>query len=544
MNAVSARPASRVRAAVLALVFVVGVPAGSARAEGPAVATGVHFPQISQEDAREWLTYLSSDLLDGREVFTEGYGLAAAYVADHLRQWGVKPLGDEGSYFQIVKEHGYRVLRNSSVTVEANGQSRTFTDGDHVTFPIQAGGKQTVVFTSVAFAGYGRTPAAGQTPDDDFNGRDVGGQLVMFLPGNPHVPTGAALARLGNGPTAAARSQAILDSLHAGAVMTLGASMTPAPDQAAAANRTAPRGGRGGNWADFTTVENVDKIMSPSVIGDQAFYDFLFTAARRNFDDVRTGAERGTALSPFTLDHVKVTITVNNTYEVTSTERTRNVVGMVEGTDPALKATYVLIGAHLDHVGYSHAGEPKGQVNVPVAEDPIWNGADDDGSGSTAVMAMAKAFATGPRPKRSVVFIWHAGRGGRAAGLALHGGFPGGAARQSAGRAQHRHDRPQPRRQGVGGQHGLRHRRRPHQHGPAQPRHPRRMPRSPRPCTSTSNTTTRTTPTASTRGAITTATRRRASRSRSSLRARTPTTTPIPIRWTRSCSRSSCGSRR
>jgi Zn-dependent M28 family amino/carboxypeptidase len=60
-------------------------------------------------------------------------------------------------------------------------------------------------------------------------------------------------------------------------------------------------------------------------------------------------------------------------------------------------------------VGYSKGSETKGRVNVPLSEDRIWNGADDDGSGSAALLAMAKAFATGPRPRRSVVFVWHAG---------------------------------------------------------------------------------------------------------------------------------------
>src|SRR5690242_4425184 len=139
----------RVRPAVafaLAAALLSGLSATGLRArwEGPAFAAGVQFPQLSEQDAREWLTYLSSDMLEGREVFSEGYGLAAAYVADRLHDWGVKPLGDDGTYFQIVKEDGYRVTRGSSVTVEVNGESRTFADGDHVLFPLRAGGRQTL----------------------------------------------------------------------------------------------------------------------------------------------------------------------------------------------------------------------------------------------------------------------------------------------------------------------------------------------------------------------------------------------------------------
>src|SRR5678815_4463550 len=79
---------------------------------------------------------------------------------------------------------------------------------------------------------------------------------------------------------------------------------------------------------------------------------------------------------------------------------TQNVVAVFEGSDPVLKDEYVAVGAHYDHVG----------IGAPVNGDSIYNGADDDGSGTTALLAMAEALAKAPiRPKRSVVFIWHAG---------------------------------------------------------------------------------------------------------------------------------------
>ena len=74
---------------------------------------------------------------------------------------------------------------------------------------------------------------------------------------------------------------------------------------------------------------------------------------------------------------------------------------ILEGSDPVLKNEYVAIGAHYDHVGMNP---------FAAGEDKIWNGADDDGSGTVAVLAMAEAFSKGAqRPKRSILFIWHAG---------------------------------------------------------------------------------------------------------------------------------------
>ena len=88
---------------------------------------------------KQWLTYIASDALQGRQVFTEGLGLAGAYIADQLKSWGVAPAGDSGTYFQTVKVLGMRTRSNSSVTVTANGQTRTFKDGEGVTFPAQPG---------------------------------------------------------------------------------------------------------------------------------------------------------------------------------------------------------------------------------------------------------------------------------------------------------------------------------------------------------------------------------------------------------------------
>src|SRR5689334_1571664 len=76
----------------------------------------VKFSQITPAELTEYLTYLASDQLTGRQIYTEGYGLAAGYIQEHLRQWGVKPIGENGTYLQTVKSRGYKVTRNSTVT--------------------------------------------------------------------------------------------------------------------------------------------------------------------------------------------------------------------------------------------------------------------------------------------------------------------------------------------------------------------------------------------------------------------------------------------
>src|SRR5918995_6219746 len=92
----------------------------------PLTGSAQRGPQFSQDEMKRWLTYLASDELEGRQVFTEGLGLAATYIADRLKESGVAPAGDNGTYFQTVKVLGMRTRSNSRVTVTVGGESRTF----------------------------------------------------------------------------------------------------------------------------------------------------------------------------------------------------------------------------------------------------------------------------------------------------------------------------------------------------------------------------------------------------------------------------------
>jgi len=125
-------------------------------------------------------------------------------------------------------------------------------------------------------------------------------------------------------------------------------------------------------------------------------------------------AAAGEPLPTFALKGVKITFNVDADYTVVRTRLTHNVVGIVEGSDPQLKDTYVAYGAHYDHVGYTER----------PAEDRINNGADDDGSGTVAIMSIARAFALGPRPKRSILFVWHAGEENGLLGSRYNADYP------------------------------------------------------------------------------------------------------------------------
>ena len=110
---------------------------------------------IKTDEMREWLTYLSSDELEGRRTFSEGLGLAAAYIATQLKSWGVRPGGDQGSYFQRVRVLGVKSDNHSTITVSTKGQSRTFKDGDGVLFARNVGAKRRLTSDQIEFVGYG-----------------------------------------------------------------------------------------------------------------------------------------------------------------------------------------------------------------------------------------------------------------------------------------------------------------------------------------------------------------------------------------------------
>ncbi len=367
-----------------------------------AVFAAAQQSSITPDALRTWLTYLASDDLEGRATFSEGLGLAAAYIADQLKEAGVKPGGDHGGYFQRVEVLGIKSTNRSTVTVDVNGQKRTFQNGQGVRFPADVGGKRSVTFNQVEFVGYGLNLDADH---NDYRGIDAKGKVVVWL--------GA------RGPKGTNQQQAgrLLRSRAAYGIEELGAGAAIAPPPEPFAGQRGGRGGGAGGGGgangqagrgaapqpDFTTTERLDKTEPPSITSSDEFLDFLFSGSDLKYADLKLKVQQQDDLPKFTLKGVTVTFDIDADYQVVNTRYTRNVVGKVEGNDARLKDTYVAFGAHYDHIGYSQGVLPNGQT------DRINNGADDDGSGTTTLISLARAFARGPKTKRSEVFVWHAG---------------------------------------------------------------------------------------------------------------------------------------
>jgi len=398
----------RARAVCRWTVVCLGLASVGVRAAG-----GVS--SIKSQDLREWLTYIASDELQGRAIYSTGLGLAAGYVVDHLKAWGLKPGGDHAGYLQTVRVLGVKSMSHATITVDVNGETRTFADGSGITLPKNMGGKRRFTVDRVEFAGYGLdAPAANYM---DYRGKDMKNAVVVWLGANgPKGLDAATYRRVLTG-----RNRYATEQLGAAAAIgQAGAGGAGRAGGAAGAGESG--GGRGAPLPtpDFTTVQRLDTPVPPNVTADDAFFEFLFSRASTSYEELKRKAAAQEPLPGFALSGVKITFNIDADYEVVRTQLSSNVVGIFEGSDPQLKSTYVAFGAHYDHVGYAE-GEvvrtdgnarrlgPRGRVTAGKEDDRVWNGADDDGSGTVAVMALARAFAEGPRPKRSLLFVWHTG---------------------------------------------------------------------------------------------------------------------------------------
>lgn len=391
---------------------------------------------ITQDDLKEWLTYLASDELEGRNTYTEGLGLAAAYIAERLRSWGVKPGGPNGSYFQRVAVLGIKSENRSTMTVEAGGQTRTFRNREGISFPSNVGGKRTLTSDQIEFVGYGlNAPLANH---NDFAGKNVKGKTVVWLgsTGPKGLEARQYFRALGGRSRYATEQEGAVASIGVpgnfrrgqgggGGAPGQGAQgRVSQPPEGQAPAGTPPAGNQFGggqtDGTDFTTVQRLDNPIPPAVTAQDEFLEFLFSGADVKYAELKEKAAKGEPLPGFALKNVRITFNLDASYQTVRTQYTRNVIGIIEGSDPKLKETYVAFGAHYDHVGYFE-GEanqpanaprnlrPPGPVTPGATGDRVWNGADDDGSGTVTIMGVAKAFATGSKPKRSLIFVWHSG---------------------------------------------------------------------------------------------------------------------------------------
>jgi hypothetical protein len=395
---------------------------------------------ITADELSTYLHFLASDQLEGRNAPSRGYDTAALYIASHLREWGVKPLGSTTGTkgplqpylmpIELVSSQlspgGMRLSLNAPGVAGRGGFGgppapagpRTFEYGPEWTLGGggfgggRGGGASTepveIAGAPLVFVGDGYV--INKTNTDPYKGLDVRGK-IMIVAGAPAEIAAALAAGRGGGRGAGAANPLGVENTdfmtpqgYGAKNGALGIIMIPTFQQLSA--MAAPTTGRGAgpNGPPFQVVkfQAGRPATVPTITAGVALTNALFQGEKLSGARVFEGATANAKLESFPLNaEKKLTLQTSVTKAPGSTE---NVIGMVEGRDPVLKSEYVVITAHLDHVGLS-APNPTG--------DTVSNGADDDGSGSAALMAIARAYALGAaqgvRPKRSVIFLWVAG---------------------------------------------------------------------------------------------------------------------------------------
>ncbi|MGH9936400.1 MAG: M28 family peptidase, partial [Blastocatellia bacterium] len=293
-----------------------------------------------------------------------------------------------------------------------------------MTLPKNVGGKRSFTADQVEFLGYGLdAPLANH---NDYASKDVKGKVVVYLGGNGPKGLGPQFRRAIGG-----RARYATDQRQAVASIGVGGGGFGGRPGGAGAGAAGASGRGGLEPADFTTVQRLEHPLPPNVTAQDDLFEFLFSNADVKYAELKDKAAKQESLPSFTLKGVKLTFNLDADYQIVRTQYTRNVIGVVEGSDPKLKDTYVTFGAHYDHQGYAEGEVVQGarqgavgRVKQGAVEDRIWNGADDDGSGTATLLGIAKAFAMGPKPKRSLMFLWFAGEERGLWGSRFHADYP------------------------------------------------------------------------------------------------------------------------
>jgi len=365
--------------------------------QSPAQTRGTE-PAITAADLRQRLYLIADDSMMGRETGSLGAFKTSAYVAAEFRRLGLEPAGDSGSYFQRVPFWDVKVDPNSRIVTSSGASLRIGTDFMPVSF---AAPPRTLTQSPVVYAGSVGDTAHLMAPTD------IAGKFVVL-----DVPQG--FDRRALGPLLGRYREA----------QTIG---IVALDQLGS--------------------EQIARVMEGRPVADTSRNPRALALVWLS----RAGAAAVLGKEPAAIAPGTVTGTVNGQYDFTRKAvawQARNVVGILRGSDPALRTEYVSLTAHHDHVGFDHhpvdhdslrafnrVVRPMGadSPNRPATDeentkirtildslrkirsprpDSIRNGADDDGSGTVAILEIAEAFARArgaDRPRRSILFVSHTG---------------------------------------------------------------------------------------------------------------------------------------
>jgi Zn-dependent M28 family amino/carboxypeptidase len=331
------------------------------------------------------MLFLSDDTMGGRDTGSEGYAIAANFVANRFSRLGLKPLPSLGQYKQDFKYRTYGLKDGATLSISGLGD---LTKGnDFIAYSGSSNLEDNFADTPMVFAGYGiHAPDLGW---DDFEGVDVKGKVVVLFEG---VPTGFATnekAHFGR------RGRAIsLNQMGAAGVIYLEDKKSIEKDYFKSLSRWANR--KGLRWVGSNgKVRGADDSLQFSYSISAAVATKLFEGESTSYEALLDQAEKG----EFTSFEMDKTVSGTRSHEFGSMDSS-NIIGYIEGSDEELKDEFVILSAHLDHVGSrcKKWGDDK--------EDNICNGFYDNASGVSSIIEVARVLQTmETKPRRSVLFL-------------------------------------------------------------------------------------------------------------------------------------------
>jgi Zn-dependent M28 family amino/carboxypeptidase len=341
-------------------------------------------PPASHFDGNSWwahVKFLADDSLEGRDTGSEGLKKAQAYAVEQLQKAGLEPAGVNG-FYQPVRLTQFQVDESkSALGLVAKGKFTPLSFEDDAFISSRSTRSTVYLGAPLVFVGYGlRIPEKNL---DELAGLNLVGKVVVYLAGSPaDIPTALA----SHYQTAAERWK----TLHAaGAIGTI-AIFNPASMDIPWSRITMNRNHPSMDLADAEFNETAGQQLS--VTFNPASAEKLFEGSGHTFAEIAALGKERKPLPHFPL---AVSLQANAVIESTPVE-SANVVAKLSGSDPTLKNEFVVLSAHIDHVG----------IGAPINGDKIYNGAMDNGSGSALVMDMAASFKAHPEDtKRSILFL-------------------------------------------------------------------------------------------------------------------------------------------
>lgn len=307
-------------------------------------------PLLQQADVEFPLRFLAADELEGRRTGERGNDLAARYIAEYFRTYGLQTVEGADDYYQRIPFNGITPPTTAQLTVG----EQTFQQGEEL---LMMTGAAMELEGKAIFAGHGWVDQ--KTGHDDYANLKVKDKIVFVLPGTPTAGDPATIfGSMG-------KKRQIAAELGAAAVIELYQLSFP--------------------WKFFVSYFNKESMQVSSEGSSAISYGFVNGMDKAMIERMRKGK--------------KVKVKLNHSDYQQRTIAAQNVIGVLEGSDPELKDEYILVTAHYDHVGTGKNGG-----GAFTAEDSIFNGARDNAIGTVALLGAVKTLAQAP-PKRSVIFL-------------------------------------------------------------------------------------------------------------------------------------------